>query len=167
MTESRTGRGRITVQTVMAKRVLVFGVWDLLHVGHLRFLQEAKARHNDVQLFVGVVPDELVTKGPGRPVIPTLHRVEMLEALECVDVVLVSRTADAMDMISTVRPDVYFKGADYLGPNHRYAQVLQHEKELLSTMGTETVGSLEFSTLPPPPYRTSDIISKIMEGQVG
>ena len=90
--------------------VLTNGVFDLLHVGHLRYLRQAAA-HGDV-LVVGVNADGAVHK-PGRPLVPEAERAELVAALEPVDWVVVfgDRTADRL--LEAVRPAVYVKGADY------------------------------------------------------
>src|SRR5947207_1304838 len=94
-----------------AKRiVLTNGVFDLLHVGHLRYLRAASA-HGDL-LVVGINADQAVNK-VGRPLIPAAERAELLAALDPVDLVVIfpERTADAL--LRMVRPAVYVKGADY------------------------------------------------------
>jgi rfaE bifunctional protein nucleotidyltransferase chain/domain len=93
--------------------VLANGCFDVLHVGHIRYLHEAR-RLGDV-LFLGLNDDASVTrlKGVGRPVVPLDERVEMLEALRDVDHVVVfgDDTADALLM--RLHPDVHAKGTDY------------------------------------------------------
>jgi rfaE bifunctional protein nucleotidyltransferase chain/domain len=93
--------------------VLANGCFDLLHVGHVRYLDAAR-RLGDV-LFVGVNGDAAVArlKGPGRPLMPAAERVELLSALRAVDHVVVfdDDTADAL--IAAIRPDVHAKGTDY------------------------------------------------------
>jgi len=93
--------------------VLANGCFDLLHVGHVRYLDAAR-RLGDV-LFVGVNSDAAVArlKGPGRPLMPAAERVEVLSALRAVDHVVVfdDDTADAL--IAAIRPDVHAKGTDY------------------------------------------------------
>jgi rfaE bifunctional protein nucleotidyltransferase chain/domain len=90
--------------------VLTNGIFDLLHVGHLRFLRAARAL-GDV-LVVGVNADAVVHK-PGRPLVPDSERAELVAALEPVDYVVIffEDTADAL--LRALRPDVYAKGADY------------------------------------------------------
>ena len=98
-----------------ADRRVVFtnGVFDLLHPGHVRYLQEARAL-GDV-LIVGVNGDASVrrNKGPERPLTPELERAEILAALACVDAVVIfdEDTPDAI--IKAVQPDVLVKGADW------------------------------------------------------
>jgi rfaE bifunctional protein nucleotidyltransferase chain/domain len=93
--------------------VLANGCFDVLHVGHVRYLREAR-RLGDV-LFLGVNDDAAVArlKGRGRPVMPQDERVEILEALRVVDHVVLfgDDTADAL--VARLRPHVHAKGTDY------------------------------------------------------
>ena len=93
--------------------VLANGCFDLLHVGHLRYLEEARAL-GDV-LFVGINSDAAVArlKGPGRPLIPAGERAELLAALRAVDHVVVFDGDTADDLLAAVRPAVHAKGTDY------------------------------------------------------
>lgn len=92
---------------------LANGCFDLLHVGHLRYL-EAASDEADV-LVVGVNGDATVRalKGSERPLFPATERAEMVAALSCVDYVTVFLEATADDLIRLLRPDVHCKGADY------------------------------------------------------
>jgi D-glycero-beta-D-manno-heptose 1-phosphate adenylyltransferase len=93
--------------------VLANGCFDLLHVGHVRYLNEARAL-GDV-LLVGVNGDDSVSrlKGPGRPVMTAAERAEIVGALSSVDGVVIfdDDTADAL--VARLRPDVHAKGTDY------------------------------------------------------
>jgi rfaE bifunctional protein nucleotidyltransferase chain/domain len=92
--------------------VLTNGVFDLLHVGHLRFLRAARS-FGEV-LVVGINSDASVSSlKPGRPLVPALERAELVAALEPVDyaVIFGERTADAL--LRALRPSTYVKGADY------------------------------------------------------
>jgi rfaE bifunctional protein nucleotidyltransferase chain/domain len=93
--------------------VLANGCFDLLHVGHVRYLGSARALGD--ALVVGVNSDASVRrlKGPGRPIVPEGERAEIVAALAAVDVVLVfdEDTADAL--VARLRPDVHAKGTDY------------------------------------------------------
>ena len=93
--------------------VLANGCFDLLHVGHVRYLEAAR-RLGDV-LFVGVNGDAAVArlKGPGRPLMPAAERVEMLAALRSVDHVVVFDEDTADRLVEAVRPHVHAKGTDY------------------------------------------------------
>lgn len=93
--------------------VLTNGAFDLLHVGHVRSLEAAKAL-GDV-LVVGVNSDASVraNKGAGRPVVPERERAEVVAALACVDHVVVFSETTAEALIRAVRPAVHAKGTDY------------------------------------------------------
>ena len=98
-----------------AGRTVVFtnGVFDLLHVGHLRYLQQARELGD--ALIVGLNSDRSVraNKGPSRPVTPEAERAEILEALACVDGVVVFDQETPHDLIAALQPDVLVKGADW------------------------------------------------------
>ncbi len=102
---SRRSDGRVVV--------LTNGAFDLLHVGHVRYLQAAAAL-GDI-LVVAVNSDESVRrlKGPSRPVVGIDERTEMLAALECVDFVVVFEDDDVRKTIELLRPDIHAKGTDY------------------------------------------------------
>src|SRR5262252_5521104 len=93
--------------------VFTNGVFDILHPGHLRYLQAARA-HGDV-LIVGLNSDASVrrNKGPERPINPEAERAEVLEALACVDAVSVFDEDTPADIIRRVQPDILVKGADW------------------------------------------------------
>ncbi len=93
---------------------LANGVFDLLHVGHVRYLQGAKALA-DV-LVVAVNSDastRALAKGPGRPVVPEGERAELVAALACVDHVVIFDSPDVVPVIRALHPDVQVKGTDY------------------------------------------------------
>jgi len=89
------------------------GCFDLLHVGHVRFLQEAKKRGD--LLIVGVNGDRSVRelKGEGRPVNGEGDRAEVVAGLGCVDAVVIFPQKRATEFLRAVRPEVYVKGGDY------------------------------------------------------
>ena len=98
-----------------AGRTVAFanGCFDLLHVGHVRYL-EAAAQEADV-LVVAVNDDESVRglKGAGRPVLAAEHRAELVAALRCVDLVVVFPEPTVGPLIEAIHPDVHCKGTDY------------------------------------------------------
>ena len=100
-------------QSAGEKMVLTNGVFDLLHVGHARYLAEARALGD--ALIVAVNSDESVRgfKDPLRPVVPLAERMELLAALACVDYVVPFTTRTPVPLIEQVRPLVYAKGGDY------------------------------------------------------
>jgi len=98
-----------------AGRRVVFtnGCFDLLHVGHVRYLRQA--REFGDALVVGVNSDASVRrlKGPGRPITPAKERAEILAALACVDFVTIFGAATPLQLIRAVGPDVLVKGGDW------------------------------------------------------
>ena len=96
-------------------KLVVFtnGHFDLLHVGHLRYLQAAR-RLGDM-LVVGVNDDAVTTerKGPRRPILPEDERAELVAGLGCVDYAVVFSEPTAEGIIALLRPDIYVKGGDY------------------------------------------------------
>jgi D-beta-D-heptose 7-phosphate kinase/D-beta-D-heptose 1-phosphate adenosyltransferase len=96
-----------------ARIVFTNGVFDLLHPGHLRYLQAARA-HGDL-LVVGLNSDASVrrNKGPERPINPEHERAEVLAALACVDAVSIFDEDTPADIIRRVQPDILVKGADW------------------------------------------------------
>ena len=95
------------------KIVFTNGVFDLLHPGHVRYLQHARGL-GDV-LIVGINSDRSVraVKGPDRPITPEEERAEILTALECVDAVAIFDEETPFEIISAIQPDVLVKGADW------------------------------------------------------
>lgn len=93
------------------KVVHCHGVFDLLHIGHIKHFEEAKT-YGDI-LIVSITSDEFVNKGPGRPVFTTSLRLEALAALQSVDYVVANNLPTAEEIIKTLKPDIYFKGPDY------------------------------------------------------
>jgi len=89
------------------------GCFDVLHLGHVRYLQAAK-QQGDI-LVVGVNSDRSVAilKGPGRPLLPAQARAELVAALEPVDYVVIFDELNAEAMLSELRPHVHCKGPDY------------------------------------------------------
>ena len=99
----RIGRARV---------VLTNGVFDILHIGHLRFLRAAHAL-GDV-LVVGINSDSSVSVNkPGRPVVPEIERAELVAALEPVDYAVIFGEPTADSLLRALRPSVYVKGSDY------------------------------------------------------
>jgi len=93
--------------------VLTNGCFDLLHVGHVRYLQAARALGD--ALAVGLNSDVSVQrlKGPTRPYTPEVERTEILAALECIDFLTIFAEDTAEVLVEGIRPAVYVKGGDY------------------------------------------------------
>ena len=96
-----------------ARVALTNGAFDLIHVGHLRSLEQARA-HGDV-LVVGINSDASVRryKSPDRPIVPQADRAELIAGLACVDYVVIFEESTAERLLAEVRPEVYIKGAEY------------------------------------------------------
>jgi rfaE bifunctional protein nucleotidyltransferase chain/domain len=111
--------------------VLANGCFDLIHVGHVRYLEGAK-RAGDV-LVVAVNGDASTRrlKGPPRPVMPALERAEIVSALECVDWVLVFEEDTVAECLRVLKPSVHAKGTDY-----RVDTV--PERAIMAALGGET-----------------------------
>ena len=134
-----------------AGRRVVFtnGVFDLLHPGHIRYLQHARALGD--LLIIGLNSDASVrrNKGPERPINNEEERAEILAALECVDAVTVFDEDTPADIITAIQPDILVKGADWAED---------------SIVGRETVEASGGSVVRVPieqGYSTTEIIRRI------
>ena len=98
-----------------SRKSVVFanGCFDLLHVGHIRYLEAARSQGD--LLVVGLNGDESVRalKGPGRPLMNEQERAEIVAALECVNYVIIFREVTADGILRELKPDVHTKGTDY------------------------------------------------------
>jgi rfaE bifunctional protein nucleotidyltransferase chain/domain len=92
---------------------LANGVFDLLHVGHVRYLEGAKALGDVLVVAVNSDASTRAYKGPGRPHIPEAERAELVAALACTDRVMVFSEPDVRVIIRALKPDVHVKGTDY------------------------------------------------------
>ena len=134
-----------------AGRTIVFanGAFDLLHVGHARYLEAAR-READ-WLVVGVNSDRSVRegKGAGRPILPEGERAEMVAALGCVDAVVIFDETTPASLLSELKPDIHAKGTDY------EAETVP-EREVVAAYGGRTaiVGD-------PKGHATTDLIERI------
>lgn len=106
---------KLSNERAKGKRIVFTnGCFDLMHIGHTRYLQAAKAM-GDV-LVVGVNSDASVRtldKAPDRPIVPEAQRAEVLAALGCVDYVVIFDESDPLQLITAVQPDVLVKGGDW------------------------------------------------------
>jgi D-glycero-beta-D-manno-heptose 1-phosphate adenylyltransferase len=139
------------VRSVGKKIVATNGCFDLLHVGHVRYLQAARALGD--LLVVGLNGDRSVheLKGAGRPITTQSDRAEILAALECVDLVTIFPEIRAMKFLAAVRPTVYVKGGDYSSET-----LDDEERAVLKEIGAE-IRLIPFET----GYSTSGLIEQI------
>ncbi len=132
-------------------RTVVFanGAFDLLHVGHVRYLEAA--RREGGWLAVGVNSDGSVAraKGPGRPVVPERERAEIVAALAAVDAVVVFEEDSPAALIAALRPDVHAKGTDYAADS-------VPERDVVAACGGRTVIVGD-----PKDHSTTDVIEKL------
>jgi D-glycero-beta-D-manno-heptose 1-phosphate adenylyltransferase len=127
------------------------GCFDLLHVGHVRYLQAARALGE--LLVVGLNGDRSVheLKGAGRPIITQSDRAEILAALECVDLVTIFPEIRATKFLAAVRPAVYVKGGDYT------PRTLDEEELTILKEIEAAIRLIPFET----GYSTSELIEQI------
>lgn len=111
-------------------KVLAHGCWDLLHLGHIRHLQEAKKL--GTYLVVSVTADKWVNKGVGRPVFTAEQRAEALRSLACVDDVVINDDEGCWDLIRKIKPAFYVKGVDYVGV---HSEGLEKERRAIMEVG--------------------------------
>jgi rfaE bifunctional protein nucleotidyltransferase chain/domain len=134
------------------RRRIVFanGCFDLLHVGHVRYLQGAKDQGE--VLVVGVNSDGTVRtlKGAGRPLLPAEARAELVAALESTDYVLIFDEATVADVLRELRPHVHCKGTDY-------TEATVPEREVMESLGgiVRIVGD-------PKNHSTREVLSEIV-----
>jgi rfaE bifunctional protein nucleotidyltransferase chain/domain len=138
-----------------SERKLVFtnGCFDLLHVGHVRYLQAARALGD--ALLVAINGDESVRllKGEGRPLNRAEDRAEVIAALECVDHVVIFPEERATQLLEKVRPAIYVKGGDYTQES-----LHDEERATLERIGTE-IRILPFEA----GHSTSGLLGKIRQ----
>lgn len=116
-----------------ARIVLCHGVFDLLHVGHIRHLRRARSE-GDV-LVVTLTPDHWVNKGPNRPAFPQALRAEAVASLDCVDFVAVNEWPTAVETIEFLRPDVYVKGGEYRDAERDVTGAIVRERTAVEAVG--------------------------------
>jgi len=137
------------------KLVATNGCFDLLHLGHVRYLQAARALGDF--LAVGLNRDHSVRelKGSGRPITTESDRAELVAALQCVDLVTVFPQIRATQFIAAVRPAIYVKGSDYTPET-----LNEEERAVLKEIGAE-IRLVPFET----GYSTSRLIEQICKSR--
>jgi len=148
----------LAVRKVQALRLenkslaLANGAFDLLHVGHVRYLQGAKAQADLLLVAVNSDASVRALKGPSRPVIPQEERAELLCALSCVDWVLIFDELDVRHLIRALKPDVHVKGRDYL------PQSIPEREEVEAQGGRVAVAGDEKN------HSTTAVLSRLLGG---
>ncbi|MBS3109610.1 adenylyltransferase/cytidyltransferase family protein [Candidatus Woesearchaeota archaeon] len=133
------------------KIVTCNGSFDLMHIGHITFLQEAKARGD--ALIVGVNSNSSVKqyKSKDKPIIDEKHRMESLAALECVDyVVLMDEKEIAVPLINLARPDVHANGEEY-------------GKDCVEAKAIKAIGGKLYLVKKVPGFSTTELIDRITQ----
>ena len=115
------------------KVVLCHGVFDLLHLGHIRHFKEAKSLGDF--LIVSITPDKFVEKGPGRPIFNERLRAEALSHINEVDAVLINSTETASFLIKKIKPNIYCKGPDYRKNSDDVTGEIKNEIKAIKSVG--------------------------------
>jgi rfaE bifunctional protein nucleotidyltransferase chain/domain len=129
---------------------LANGHFDLVHVGHLRYLRAAKAEGDVLVVAINDDPSVARLKGKGRPIVPAAERAELLAAFDAVDFVVVFDGDSPAPLLRELRPDVHCKGTDYGTPE----RVPEYEVVRACGGRTALVGD-------PKDHATSDLIAKV------
>lgn len=135
---------------------LCHGVFDVVHPGHIIHLEQAKEM-GDV-LVVSITASKYVRKGPGRPYFNDEMRMKFLEALECVDYVMLSEGYTVDDIVESVEPDIYVKGEEYAKAEDDITGKINEEKELVEKHG----GRIQYTT--GQTYSSTKLINTAMAG---
>ena len=133
------------------KVVLANGCFDILHAGHLRYLQGARALGDVLVVAINSDKSMRLIKDPGRPILSENERVELVSALRCVDYVVVFDEPDVSRVLGVLRPAIHAKGTDY-------TEQTVPERDTVSGYG----GAVRI-TGDPKNHSTRDIIEKILQ----
>lgn len=131
------------------------GVFDLLHMGHVRHFEAAK--REGTRLIVTITGDEYVNKGPGRPVFTENLRAEMVAVIEYVDAVGINYSPSAEPAIAQIKPDVYVKGADYENPEDDITGKIASERETVEAGGGRIVFTKDVT------FSSSELINRFLD----
>ncbi len=125
----------LELQSSGKKIVHCHGVFDLIHIGHIKHFQEAKS-YGDI-LIVTLTPDKYVNKGPNRPAFPALLRLESLVALEMIDYVAINEWPTAIECINIINPNIFCKGPDYRNSSDDITGNIEKEVNAVKQNGGE------------------------------
>ena len=132
------------------KLVTTNGSFDVLHVGHLRILQEAKRQGDILLVLVNSDASVKLNKGVLRPIVPEIERMEMLSGLACVDYVLKFDEKEVLSLLEKIKPNVHVKGGTFL------PERVATEKALVESFGGKHICLPEHIG-----YSTTNIIQRI------
>jgi rfaE bifunctional protein nucleotidyltransferase chain/domain len=132
--------------------VFTNGCFDLLHVGHIRYLQAARALGDLLVLAINSDASVCAVKGPGRPIQRQEDRAEILASLECVDYLLVFDAPTADSLLLDVKPDVHAKGTDYT------VETVPERETVLAYGGEVAIAG------DPKDHSTRDLIRAVLSG---
>jgi rfaE bifunctional protein nucleotidyltransferase chain/domain len=136
------------------KVVLCHGVFDLLHIGHIRHFEQAK-QLGDI-LVVTVTQDRYVNKGPHRPAFTGNLRAESIAALDCVDYVAINSWPTCVETIKLLKPNIYAKGSDYRDARKDYTGKITDEEAAIKAVGGEIAFTEDIT------YSSSSLINKYL-----
>src|SRR6266700_914463 len=143
------------LQTKGKKIVHCHGVFDLLHIGHIKHLEAARQLGD--ALVVTITPDRFVNKGPHRPAFPERLRAEALASLACVDFVGINEWPTAVETIQRLRPDFYVKGVVREGGKRDHTNAIQQEENAVQAAGGQLVLTDEET------FSASTLINRFMD----
>ena len=124
-----------------ARIVQSHGVFDLLHIGHIKHFQAAK-KQGDI-LVVTITPDRFVNKGPNRPRFSEILRAEAIAALDCVDFVIINSWPTAVEAIKLLKPFVYAKGDEYKNSENDITGKINEELAAVNDVGGNVIFTSE------------------------
>lgn len=160
----------VSIRAGHKKIVHCHGVFDLLHIGHIRYFEQAK-KLGDI-LVVTVTPDRYVNKGPHRPVFKEELRAEAIGALDSVDYVAINKWPTAVETIQLLQPHFYVKGAEYKEAEKDCTGYITREAEAIKHVGGQMIftDDITFSSshllnqhLPVFPKPVSDYLAKFAQ----
>ena len=150
-------QNKFTINSLQELRIgktigLAHGTFDLFHYGHLLHLK-ASSKSCDL-LVVSITADRWIKKGPGRPIFTENQRAETLSALSFVDVVVIVDYPSACEVIGWLKPDIYFKGSEYIDTNNDPSGAIAMELDTLKKFGGKAVFTNE------PVFSSSRLINR-------